>query len=155
MMPRIGLPQPMQTITLGLSKSKPAMIPKTFFAAIIISSHRDEKGREPLKSLFNRSTLCDRAELLITLYEAARNAVKYGHTVLASFTMPISTSDPLPVFSAFRQLAVGECFFWEKPEEEKSFVGIGTTLSIETGGAQRFQDVEAACHILRQNALIH
>ena len=76
----------------------------------------------------------DRALLLATLYRATTRAALSGHTVLASFTQPVGPCDPLTVFRVFSQQGLGECFFWEKPEDQRAFVGIGSATTIEATG---------------------
>lgn len=96
----------------------------------------------------------DRALLFATLYRATTRAALSGHAVLASFTQPVGPCDPLSIFRVFAQQALGECFFWERPEDQRAFVGIGTATTIETTGADCLHDAATACRSLQRNAVV-
>jgi isochorismate synthase len=96
----------------------------------------------------------DRALLLATLHRATLRAVLSGHTVLASFTQPVGPCDPLAVFRVFSQQGLGECFFWEKPEDQRAFVGIGTATTIEATGTDCLTDAATACRALQRDAMV-
>jgi isochorismate synthase len=96
----------------------------------------------------------DRALLFATLYRATTRAALSGHAVLASFTQPVGPCDPLSIFRVFSQQGTGECFFWEKPEDQRSFVGIGNATTIETTGANCLHDAATACRSLQGNAVV-
>src|SRR5581483_4908286 len=84
------------------------------------------------------SVSCDRDLLLATLQQASSQAARLGRGVLASFSQPVEFCNPLRVFIAFRQLAMGESFFWERPREQRALVGVGAAATIEAHGSTRF-----------------
>ena len=96
----------------------------------------------------------DRALLLATLHRATTRAALTGHTILASFTQPVGPCDPLTIFRVFSQQGLGECFFWEKPEDQRAFVGIGTATTIETTGTDCLKDAATACRALQRDAVV-
>ena len=96
----------------------------------------------------------DRALLFATLYRATTRAALSGQTVLASFTQPVGPCDPLTVFRVFSQQGLGECIFWEKPEDRRAFVGIGTAATIEAAGTDCLNDAATACRFLQRNAVV-
>lgn len=96
----------------------------------------------------------DRALLLATLYRATMRATLSGHVVLASFTQPVGPCDPLTIFRIFSQQGLGECFYWEKPEDQRAFVGIGTATTIETSGTDCLTDAATACRVLQRDAVV-
>ena len=96
----------------------------------------------------------DRALLLATLYRASTRAALTGHTMIASFTQPVGPCDPLTIFRVFSQQGLGECFFWEKPEDQRAFVGIGTATTIETTGTDSLNDATLSCRSLQRNAVV-
>jgi isochorismate synthase len=96
----------------------------------------------------------DRALLLATLYRASTRAALTGHTMIASFTQPVGPCDPLTIFRVFSQQGLGECFFWEKPEDQRAFVGIGTATTIETTGVDSLNDATLSCRSLQRNAVV-
>ncbi len=100
------------------------------------------------------SVYFDRALLLATLHRAATRAALAGHAVLASFTQPIGPCDPISVFNAIRQLGLGESFFWEKPEEQRAFAGVGAATTIATTGASCFTNADMAWRTLQQNSVV-
>jgi len=78
-------------------------------------------------------------ELLIrTLREAAGRAAQQQRTVLASFTQHAGWCDTIRAFIGARRTGLGECFFWERPAEQHTLVGVGTATTIETNGSACF-----------------
>jgi isochorismate synthase len=96
----------------------------------------------------------DRGLLLATLYRATTRAALAGHAVLASFTQPLRPCDPLAVFNALRQQGLGECFFWEKPEERRAFVGTGAATTIATTGTNCFTSAAQAWRGLQDSSVV-
>ena len=96
----------------------------------------------------------DHEPLLSTLREAARRAGQQQRSVLASFTRPIDQYDTIHVFTAARLAGLGECFFWERPVEQKALVGVGAATTIETHGIMRFTDAASAWRALLNDAVV-
>ncbi len=92
--------------------------------------------------------------LLRTLREAARRAAQQQQPILASFTYPIEWDDALRVFTAARQAGLGECFFWERPVEQNTLLGIGTAATIKTQGNTRFTNAASAWRTLLHDAVV-
>src|SRR5579885_1994860 len=97
---------------------------------------------------------CDRDLLFATLHQASRQAARLGRGILASFSQPVEFCNPLRVFIALRQLAVGESFFWERPRERRALVGVGAAATIEVHGPARFATATAQWRALQQDAVI-
>jgi isochorismate synthase len=89
------------------------------------------------------SVTCDREQLLLTLHQAALQATRSGHPILASFTQPVELCDPQRIFSAFSRLSIGERFYWELPAEQRALVGTGVACALEMQGETRFSDATA------------
>ncbi|HZO74885.1 MAG TPA: isochorismate synthase [Ktedonobacteraceae bacterium] len=100
------------------------------------------------------SVSCDRDLLLATLQQASSQAARLGRGVLASFSQPVEFCNPLRVFIAFRQLAMGESFFWERPREQRALVGVGAAATIEAHGSTRFAKATEQWRALQQDAVI-
>src|SRR5260221_11721026 len=83
-------------------------------------------------------TISDRELLIRTLREAAGCAAKQQRTVLASFTQPVEWCNTIRAFTGARRAGLGECFFWEQPEEQNTLVGVGAATRIETGGVSAY-----------------
>jgi isochorismate synthase len=96
----------------------------------------------------------DRAILLATLHRATTRAALAGHAVLASFTQPLGPCDSLAVFNALRQQGLGECFFWEKPEERRAFVGTGAATTIVTTGTNSFRSAAQSWRALQSGSVV-
>lgn len=97
---------------------------------------------------------CDRDLLLATLRQAASQAVRLDRGVLVSFSQPVEFCNPLRVFIAFRQLAMGESFFWEQPKEQRALVGVGAAATIKVDGPTRFSTATEQWRVLQQDAVI-
>ena len=97
---------------------------------------------------------CDRDVLLATLRQAASRAAQLGRGVIASFPQAVEPCDPLRVFIAFRQLKIGESFFWERSSEQRALVGVGVAATIEASGTRRFAMATAAWRALQQDAVV-
>src|SRR5215831_18266345 len=59
-----------------------------------------------------------------TLREATIRAKQFHKTILTSFTQQFVWHDTIRAFSGARQANLGECFFWEQPEEQTALIGI-------------------------------
>src|SRR5437660_5511998 len=97
---------------------------------------------------------CDPALLLATLRQASSQAARLDRSVLVSFSQPVEFCNPLRVFIAFRQLAMGESFFWERPREQRALVGVGAAATIEVDGPTRFATATGRWRALHQDAVI-
>jgi len=96
----------------------------------------------------------DRALLLATVHRATTRAALAGHAVLASFTQPLAPCDSLAVFNALGQQGLGECFFWEKPEERRAFVGTGAATTIATTGTNSFRSAAQSWRALQSGSVV-
>src|SRR5579859_5713084 len=92
--------------------------------------------------------------LFRTLREAARRAAQQQRSILASFTFPLEWDDAIRVFTGARMAGLGECFFWERPDEQSTLVGVGTAATIETNGITRFTDAATAWRTLLDDAVV-
>jgi len=94
-------------------------------------------------------------ELLIrTLHEAAGGATQKQQAILTSFTLPVEWCDPIQAFNGARRAGLGECFFWERPAEQNTLIGVGAGASIETSGSACFIDSASAWRALLNDAVI-
>jgi isochorismate synthase len=100
------------------------------------------------------SLSCNYAQLQSTLHRASEQATYSGHTVLASFTQPISPCDPLSIFRAFHTMKIGNSFFWARPSEMSALVGVGATTTIETSGSTPIANAAERWRKLQQNTII-
>lgn len=92
--------------------------------------------------------------LLRTLREAAKRAARQQRSILASFTYPIEWDDAIRVFTSARLAGLGECFFWERPVEQNTLVGVGAAATIETNGITCFTDAASAWRTLLNDAVV-
>lgn len=100
-------------------------------------------------------SLTNDQELLIrTLREAARRAAQQQRTVLASVTQSAERCDTIRAFTGARQAGLGECFFWERPVEQHTLVGVGIATTIETNGSACFTDSASAWRALLNDAVV-
>ena len=94
-------------------------------------------------------------ELLInTLREATIHAKQFHKTILASFTQQFMWHDTIQAFGGARKANLGECFFWEQPEEQTALIGIGAVIRIETNGTTCFTDSASKWRGLMNDAVI-
>jgi len=94
-------------------------------------------------------------ELLFTILRTAgARAAQQQRKILASITLPVEWRDSLQSFTLARQAGLGECFFWEKPAEQTTLVGIGAVTSIEQSGATCFTEASSAWRSLLAGAVI-
>src|SRR5215471_12337168 len=74
-------------------------------------------------------------ESLINTLQKATTLSRLSHkTILASLTQKILWLDTMQAFSGARIASLGECFFWEQPDEQTTLIGIGAATTIETNG---------------------
>ncbi len=96
----------------------------------------------------------DHESLVNTLQETTKRAKQCNKTILASFTQQFIWLDTIQAFNGARQASLGECFFWEQPEEQTALIGIGAVTSIETNGTTCFIDSAAKWRALMNEAEI-
>ncbi|MDQ6659962.1 MAG: isochorismate synthase [Chloroflexota bacterium] len=108
--------------------------------------------RQPSTASWLRSY--DRKQLYTSLETASTKAQQLGHEVLVSYTLPLAWYGTIHLFSSARQANLGDVFFWERPDEHITFVGIGAATAIATEGATRFTDAASAWQTLLKNAVI-
>ena len=89
-----------------------------------------------------------------TLREASNRAKQFHKTILASFTQKFMWHDTIQAFTGARQANLGECFFWEQPEEQTALIGIGAATTIETHGRTCFTDSATEWRELMNAAVI-
>jgi isochorismate synthase len=100
------------------------------------------------------SSLCDREHFVTTFQQAAQRSAQLGRSILVSMTFPMTSCDPLLVFTAFQHLHLGERFFWTREVDARALVGVGHATTIETTGPERVATAAVAWRTLRQDALI-
>ena len=100
------------------------------------------------------SVTYDPAFLKTVLDQAYTYAAQATHEVLVSITLPVSQCDPLRIFNAFAQLKIGERFYWERPAENRSLVGVGSTKIIETTGPAYVASAAAAWRELQTRSFV-
>ncbi len=92
--------------------------------------------------------------LFTTLHTATTRAVQQQRPILASITTPLQLCDSLQAFTRARQAGLGECFFWQKPAEQTTLVGIDSAASIEKSGTTCFTAAASAWRALLDDAVI-
>ncbi len=92
--------------------------------------------------------------LLRTLREAAKRAARHQRSILASFTYLIEWDDAIRVFTGARLAGLGECFFWERPVEQNTLVGVGAAATIETNGITCFTNAASDWRTLLNDAVV-
>jgi menaquinone-specific isochorismate synthase len=92
--------------------------------------------------------------LLQTLRLAAERAAQQARPALASITCAVEWHDALRAFTGARRAGLGECFFWERPVEQKALVGTGAATTIETSGTAYFSDAASAWRALMHDAVV-
>ncbi len=97
---------------------------------------------------------CDREQLLETLRTATMRAAVLGRGVLASFTQPLEWCDAIRIFAGFKQLDLGDCFFWEHPAAQYALVGAGAAITIETPGISHSSTLSTTWEALLRDAVI-
>jgi len=98
-------------------------------------------------------TSIDYAKLADLIIIGIQRARREQRSVLVSHTERVPTADPLALFVAGQ--ALGEpIFYWEQASEAFAIVGIGTAVSIEQNGQERFADTAAAWRDLLDHAVI-
>jgi isochorismate synthase len=100
------------------------------------------------------SALYDQASLRTILSEASLYATQVEHELLISITLPVAQCDPLRVLNAFTQLNIGEKFYWERPAEKRSLVGVGSTKTIETNGPAYVASAAVAWRELQAHSFV-
>ncbi len=100
------------------------------------------------------SATYDQAFLKTLLDQAYTYAAQALHEVLVSITLPVSQCDPLHMFNAFAQLKIGERFYWERPAEKRSLVGVGSTKTIETTGPAYVANAATAWRELQTHSFV-
>ncbi len=100
------------------------------------------------------SAICDQASLRTALFEAYTHATQVEHEVLVSITLPVTQCDPLRMFRAFAQLNIGERFYWERPAEKRSLIGVGSTKTIETAGSDYVASAAEAWRELQAHSFV-
>src|SRR5690348_718764 len=94
-------------------------------------------------------------ESFINSLEEATNRARHLHkSILASFTQKFEWHDTVEAFNSVRLAELGECFFWEQPEEQTALIGIGSVTSIETNGTTCFTDSATRWRDLMKDAVI-
>jgi isochorismate synthases len=71
-------------------------------------------------------------QILAAFQSAVRRTQQLQHRILVSITLPVSSCDPVTMFSAFAQLSAGNRFFWSRDTDQRALVGVGEALAIET-----------------------
>lgn len=85
---------------------------------------------------------------------AADRARRLGHRVLVSMSIPL---DPLPdaLTLAHQAAAVeAQAFFWQRPADRVTLIGIGAAATVETNGPGRFAEADAACDAVLADAVL-
>ncbi|GCE11506.1 isochorismate synthase [Tengunoibacter tsumagoiensis] len=88
------------------------------------------------------------------LQQASERANTIHQPVLASFTHAVCPCDPLQYFQAFHTLHLGECFYWERPSEQRALVGVGATATIQTTGQSCVQEAAEIWRQLQAQAIL-
>ncbi|GCE47140.1 isochorismate synthase [Thermosporothrix hazakensis] len=92
--------------------------------------------------------------LFFLCQEASARASHLQQSVLACFTLSVKRYDPLHVFYAFRRMEMGERFFWEVPATGQALIGVGSAVTINAQGANRFDDAAEAVRFYQDHALV-
>jgi len=94
-------------------------------------------------------------EILINALEEAKKRARHFHkSILASLTQQYMWLDTIQAFNGAGQAELGECLFWEQPEEQTALIGIGAVTSIETSGTTCFADSAARWRDLMRDAVM-
>ncbi len=76
------------------------------------------------------------------LRAACARARQVGRPVLASWTERVEWADPLAFFAGGAEEV--ERTYWERPDDGRAVVGLGTAWAVEPAGERRFVDLAAA-----------
>ncbi|MDQ6659486.1 MAG: hypothetical protein M3Z24_00810, partial [Chloroflexota bacterium] len=88
--------------------------------------------RQPSTASWLRSY--ERKQLHMSLETASTKARQLGHEVLVSYTLPLAWHGAIHLFKSAQQAELGDVFFWERPADHITFVGIGAAATITTEG---------------------
>ena len=86
------------------------------------------------------------------LRAACARARQVGRPVLASWTERVEWADPLAFFAGGAEEV--ERTYWERPDDGRAVVGLGTAWAVEPAGERRFVDLAAAWRSLLAEAWI-
>ncbi|MCA1644035.1 MAG: isochorismate synthase [Chloroflexi bacterium] len=96
--------------------------------------------------------LADRSAAEPILREAARRAARLGQPVLASWTRPTTTRDPIGFFAQAAHRV--DRALWLRPETGEALVGVGAARVLTGRGRARFAQVSAAWRDLLADAVV-
>ncbi|MBO0791037.1 MAG: isochorismate synthase [Ktedonobacteraceae bacterium] len=96
----------------------------------------------------------ERRRLIALWHQAAARATDEQRPVLVCYTIAVQPRDALQVWSTFTRLHLGDCCFWELPDQGSALVGLGVVTANETTGQERFAEATAAWRTLCQRAVI-
>src|SRR4051794_2093059 len=92
------------------------------------------------------------ASRLRTAFERAQARSKdLGQPVLASVAVQCAAFDPVRIFEAATD---AQRVFWQQPDRDFAFTGIGAATSIEAAGESRFELVREGWRRLRESASV-
>ncbi len=89
------------------------------------------------------------------LHLAYIHAAQAEHETILSITLPVSSCDPLRIFNAFAHLEMGDRFYWERPAEKRTLVGVGIAKTIETSGTTHVASAAVAWRELQACSFVH
>lgn len=97
----------------------------------------------------------DRRLLLDALREAAIQATRRGHPVVASVTVAAPWLDPLRFFAAGHLAGWDDTFYWERPARRLALATAGRAAAIVTAGGDHISAAATERHALLDGAVRH